>query len=200
METINSEGTKKRKAEHSILPVILGRWSPRALSGEDVPDSELMPLFEAARWAPSSYNNQPWRFIYAKKGTPEWNRFFNLLAEGNKGWAGKASVLVVIASLKNFEFNGKPSSTHKFDTGAAWQNLALEAGSRNIVAHGMEGFDHEKARKELEIPEDYTVEAMVAIGRRGDKEGLPDWAKQAEIPSPRKPITEFVMQGKFKKK
>ena len=126
----------------------------------------LMGLFEAARWAPSSYNNQPWRFIYAKKDTKHWEVLFNLLVEGNKACAKNASVLIVVIARKNFEFNEKPARTNQFDAGAAWENIALEATFRGLATHGMQGFDYEKARKDLEIPDNFDVLAMIAIGRR----------------------------------
>ena len=119
----------------------------------------LSSLFEAARWAHSSYNNQPWRFIYAKRNTKYWNNLFNLLAEPNKIWAKNAALLVVVISSKNFEYNGKFSITHQYDAGAAWENLALEATSRGLVAHGMQGFDYKKAREDLKIPDDFDVMA-----------------------------------------
>src|SRR4029078_11894902 len=131
-----------RKPTYPINPLILNRWSPRSMSGEALNDDEIMSLFEAARWAPSSSNNQPWRFIYAQRNSEHWNRFFNLLMEPNKVWAKNAAILVVVISRKNFEFNEKPAVTHQFDTGSAWENLALEASSRDIVAHGMQGFDY----------------------------------------------------------
>ena len=121
-----------RKPKYPINPLILNRWSPRSMTGETLNDDDIMSLFEAARWAPSSYNNQPWRFIYAKRNTKHWDRFFNLLAEGNKIWAKNAALLVVVIARKNFEFNEKPAITHQFDAGSAWENLALEASSRGI--------------------------------------------------------------------
>src|SRR6187401_2753269 len=125
-----------RVPQHDVARFIVDRWSPRALSGESITHDELMSLFEAARWAPSSFNNQPWRFIYAKRTSSDWAKFLDLLVEGNKIWAKDAGVLIVIISRKNFEYNEKPSITHQFDTGAAWENLALEASIRGIVAHG----------------------------------------------------------------
>ncbi len=141
-----------RKNEHSISPLIINRWSPRSMTGEEMTDKELMALFDAARWAPSSYNNQPWRFLYAKKNTPAWPLFFKLMIEFNQGWAKNASALALVISAKNFEHNQKFSRTHSFDTGAAWMALALEGASRGWVIHGMEGFDYEKAQRDLEIP------------------------------------------------
>jgi nitroreductase len=195
---LNPEVRQARTPTHNINALFLNRWSPRCMSGEELSDEELMTLFEAARWAPSSYNNQPWRFIYAKRNTESWNRLFNLLAEGNKIWAKDSAALVVLISRKNFEFNEKPSITHQLDAGAAWENLALEACYRGFVTHGMEGFDYQRARQELGIPENYDVMAMIAIGKRGSKENLPPKLRDMEFPNNRKPLNEIVMEGKFR--
>ena len=188
----------KRTPEHPINKIFLERWSPRAMSGEEVSATELMPLFEAARWAPSSYNNQPWRFVYARKGSESWNKFYNLMVEFNKSWAVNASLLVVVVSKKTFDHNSQPAITHSFDTGAALQNLALQGSMNGMVIHAMEGFDYQKAKAELNIPEGYSIEAMVAIGKKGKKEALPEELKQRESPSGRKRISEFVFESNFK--
>lgn len=198
MHVVTEKKAIGRKADYAINPLILERWSPRAMSGEAISDEELMALFEAARWAPSSYNNQPWRFIYAKRGTEHWDRLFGLMVEFNQSWARHAAVLVVVISKKTFDYNGKPAHTHSFDTGAAWENLAIEAETRGLVTHGMEGFDYDKARKELAVPDDYEVEAMIAIGRKGRKEDLPAGLQEKESPSDRRPLKEIVMEGKFR--
>lgn len=197
---LTAEVRKARKADYDIDPLFLNRWSPRALSGEALSDEELMPLFEAARWAPSSYNAQQRRFLYARRDTPNWNMFFDLLAEGNKAWVKNAAVLAIVISRKNFEYNEKPSRTNAFDTGAAWENLALEAARRGIVAHGMEGFDYEKARRVLKVPDNYEVCAMVAIGKRGKKEDLPENLQKMEEPNGRRPLKEIVIEGVFQGK
>ena len=168
------------------------------MTGEDIDDHDFMSLVEAARWAPSSYNNQPWRFIYAKRNTESWNKFFNLLDEGNKIWAKDSAVLVVLISRKNFEYNEKSSITHQLDAGAAWENLALEASDRGIATHGMQGFDYQRAKTDLGIPEIYDVMAMIAIGKRGHKENLSPKLQQVEFPNDRKPLEEIVMEGYFK--
>ena len=186
-----------RNPNYAINNLILNRWSPRAMTGEELADKELMSLFEAARWAPSSFNNQPWRFIYAKRDTEHWAKFFNLLVDFNKSWAKDAAALVVIASRKNFEYNETPSPSHQFDTGAAWENLALEAASRGLVAHGMGGFDYTRARKELGVPDGYEVMAMVAIGKKAPRDRLPPELQAKELPSSRKPLEEIVMEGRF---
>ena len=194
-----SEGQTVRKPSHPIYPLILNRWSPRSMTGEELDDDDIMSLFEAARWAPSSYNNQPWRFIYAKRNTGHWHRLFSLLADPNKIWAKNAALLVVVISRKNFEFNEKPARTHQFDAGSAWENLALEASSRGIVAHGMQGFDYEKARVDLGIPVDFEVMAMIAIGKKGPKEDLPAKLQDKEKLSDRKPLKDIIMEGIFRK-
>ena len=195
---LNPEVERTRKSEYEITPLIINRWSPRSMTGENLNESELMSLFEAARWGPSSFNAQPWRFIYARRNTEHWDRLFNLLAEGNKLWTKNTAALVVIISRKNFEYDGRPSITHQFDAGAAWENLALEACSRGIVTHGMESFDYEKARRDLGIPDSFDVMAMVAIGKRGPKENLPSNLQQREYPSDRKPLSEILMEGRFR--
>lgn len=187
-----------RKSDYPILPLILNRWSPRAMTGEELSDGELMPLFEAARWAPSSYNNQPWRFLYAKRNTVHWAKFFDLLIDFNKSWCERAAVLGMIVSEKIFEKTKKPSKTHSLDAGAAWENLALEGTHRGLVVHGMEGFDYEKARKVLKIPDEYEVLAMFAVGKKAPKETLSPELQKREIPSMRKPVSEIVFEGGFK--
>jgi nitroreductase len=194
-----SESRTIRKPAYPINPLILNRWSPRSMTGEELGDDEIMSLFEAARWAPSSYNNQPWRFIYAKRNTKHWDRLFNLLVEANKIWTKNAALLAVVISRKNFEYNEKPARTHQFDAGSAWENLALEASSRGIVAHGMQGFDYEKARVELGIPIDFEVLAMIAIGKRGLKENLPPELQDKEKPTDRKPLKDIIMEGIYRR-
>lgn len=193
MPTINN-----RNVDYGINEIFARRWSPRAMSGEAISDEELMILFEAARWAPSSYNNQPWRFIYARKNTEHWQKFFDLLVEFNQSWCKDAGVLVLVISKKNFEYNGKPSRTHAFDTGSAVENFALQASLSNLVAHGMEGFDYDKAREVFGIPDDYEILCMYAIGKPGRKEDLPAELQKQEVQSTRKKVSEFVAEGEFK--
>ena len=130
-------GSDVRKADHAIDKLFLDRWSPRAMSGEQISEAELMVLFEAARWAPSSYNNQPWRILYARRGTQHWQAFFDLMVPQNQAWTKNAAALLVFTSKTTFDFNGKPYPTHSFDTGAAWENLALQCWLKGYVVHGM---------------------------------------------------------------
>jgi len=188
-----------RRANYPINPLILNRWSPRSMTGESMSDEELMPLFEAARWAPSSFNEQPWTILFAKRETPQWDLFFSFLIEFNQSWCKNAACLCVFVSRNFFVKNQKPAPTHSFDTGAAWMALALEGSTRNLVVHGMSGFDFEKARKELKVPEGHTVEAMCAIGKRAPKEALPPEIAKRETPSDRKPLEEVAVMGTFPK-
>jgi nitroreductase len=167
------------------------------MSGEEISEEELMTLFEAARWAPSSYNNQPWRILYARRGTGHWPVFLGLLVEGNRAWAKDAAALLLFVSKETFDFNGQPYPTHSFDTGAAWENLALQATLGGLVAHGMQGFDYERARAELNIPAGFRVEAMAAVGRPGDPAALPERLREREAPSDRKPLSEITCEGPF---
>ena len=184
-----------RRPRPGVEPLIYRRWSPRAMSGERIADHELGALFEAARWAPSCFNEQPWRFLFAHRGTPHWNTFFALMVEGNQRWARNAGVLIVVVSRRTFERNDSPSRTHSFDAGAAWQCLALQGSALGLVVHAMAGFDYEAARKVLDVPDHYEVEAMVALGRPGRVEELDERLREREHPSDRRPASEFALEG-----
>jgi len=190
-----------RVAEHEIDPLFLRRWSPRAFSEETIPEAELLRFFEAARWAPSAYNAQPWHFIYARRGTGRWPVFLDILNEWNRGWAQHAAALVIVASKTRFDQPGKgetPLPTHSFDAGAAWSNFALQALLSGWHTHGMAGFDRDKARRLLGIPEDYVADAAIAIGRLGDPLALPESLRSREHPSGRKPLSSIVSEGAFR--
>lgn len=191
------KGSEKRNADYPIDSLFLDRWSPRAMSGEEIAEEELLSLFEAARWAPSSYNNQPWRILYARRNTIHWPLFFDLLVDFNKTWVKKAAALVVFISKTTFDHNGEPSVTHSFDTGACWQNFALQATLKHLVVHGMEGFDYDRARTLLKIPPEFHVEAMAAIGRPGNKEDLPVGLQEREFPNDRRKLSETVIEGPY---
>lgn len=186
-----------RKAGHQILDTILDRWSPRTMSGESLSEKELMTLFEAARWAPSSFNSQPWRFIYAERGTEAWEKFKKFLVEFNQKWCEKAAALIVVISKNTFDHDGSFSRTHSFDTGAAWENMAIQGNAMGLVVHGMSGFDYDRVKKELTIPDGYTVEAMIAVGKPGQKRTLKSLQEIEEV-SQRKPLSELVSKNTFK--
>jgi nitroreductase len=191
------KGTEVRKTQVNVDRLFLDRWSPRAMSGEGVEESTLTVLFEAARWAPSSGNAQPWRILYARRETPAWPTFLGLLVPGNQVWAQHAAALLVFISRQIAERNGRPSITHAFDTGAAWENLALQGTLSGLVVHGMEGFDYERARTELGVPQEFQVQAMVAIGKPGPMENLPERLQKREAPSERRPLEQTVCEGTF---
>lgn len=189
-----------RKADYPIDTMFLDRWSPRAYDGSDISDADLMTLFEAARWAPSAYNYQPWQFLYAKKGDANWDAFLSALIPFNQGWVANASVLmfVISDSLMVMGEKSNPNHSHSFDAGAAWAYLALQGSKLGLHAHGMTGVDFDKAREVLALPERYRVEAAVAVGRMGELSVLPEGLREREAPSPRKPVSEFVTAGPFK--
>lgn len=185
-----------RAPDHDIEPLIYRRWSPRAMSGESVSEAELRRLFEAARWAPSSFNEQPWRFFWARRDTEHWPLFFDFLMETNQKWAHRASALLVVVAREHFSRNEKPNRVHAFDAGAAWANLALQASSMGLVCHGMGGIHVDRIPGGLGLEDGFAVLCMVAIGRPGDIESLPEsLRKQETAPSGRKRVDEFVHEG-----
>jgi len=194
------KGSAVRRAEHEIEPFLLDCWSPRAMSGEEISTEELMQLFEAARWAPSSFNGQQWRALYARRGTGHWQTFFELLVDANKAWAKNAAVLVVFISQKTFDHNDEPSVTHSYDCGAAWENFALQGFHQGLVVHGMEGFYDVRARKEVRIPDEFQFEAKAAVGKPGPKELLPEKLQARETPNDRRNLSESIFEGPFKPK
>lgn len=195
---IDIKGEDFRRPDHEISPIFVNRWSPRAMTGEDVARDELLRMFEAARWAMSSFNNQSWRFLYAFRNTPHWQAFYDLLTPGNQSWCRNAGALLVIVSKTAFDHNNKPARTHSFDTGAAWYSFALQGVLLGLVVHGMQGFNYDRAKEDLGVPEGYQVEAMAAVGRPGDPEDLPLALQQKEEPSQRKKVEEFAFEGGFK--
>ena len=179
-------------AEHEIHPLIQHRWSPRAFSDAAVEPEKLKLLLEAARWAPSSYNEQPWRFLVATRAEPEWlERLQGYLAEGN-AWAKKAPVLIASAVRTRFSRNDKPNPSAQRDLGAAEENMFLQAFAAGLVMHQMAGFDRERLQREL-LPDGFEPGAMTAIGYPGDPEALPENLREREeAPRKRKPLGEIV--------
>jgi nitroreductase len=194
------EVKNERKAEHEVDKIFLDRWSPRSLNPE-MSEEELMVLFEAARWTPSSSNGQPWRFLYAKNGSKDWDLFFNLLGDFNKMWCGKAGFLIVLISRKNFEPDEKgeekEDALHSFGAGSAFMSLALQARMKNFIVHGMAGFDYDKAREDLGVPDNYQVDCMIAVGKQGEIEEIPERMQKSEKPNSRKEVSEISFEGKF---
>src|SRR5215212_4851034 len=185
-----------RQPEHPVDDLFLRRWSPRAFDGSEMAEEDLLTMFEAARWAPSAFNSQPWRFLYAKRGDANWQRFLSLLIPWNQGWAHSASVLIYVLSdtLPFTDKAGEPatSHTHSYDAGAAWACLALQATRLGYQAHGMSGVDFERARVELGVPQRYRIEAAAVVGRIGDPATLDEKLRAREAPSGRKPSSDFA--------
>ena len=172
--------------------MFLDRWSPRALSPEPIPEHQRAALFEAARWAPSCYNEQPWLFLYATS-TEDRQRFASALLEQNRAWAGRAPLLIFLATRRHFASNGKPNRHAGFDAGATWMALALQARKLGLHAHAMAGFDQDKAHEVLGLPKNqYEIMAAIAVGRRADPAMLPEDLRQFEQPNDRKPPGEVA--------
>jgi nitroreductase len=190
------KGSSRRSSAYPIDPQFLDRWSPRAMSGEPLTQAQLLTLFEAARWAPSSGNFQPWRFLYALRGGDFWDVFMDIVVPANRLWAEQAGALVVLVSRSQRD-DGRPARTHSYDTGAAWMSLALQAWKSGLVAHGIEGFDYEKAARVLRVPRDYTVEAMAVLGHPGDAQQLDERLRGREQPSDRRPLEQSACEGPF---
>jgi nitroreductase len=190
-----------RSTDYPIDPWFLERWSPRAFTAEQISEYDLLTILDAARWAPSCFNSQPWRFIYARRDTEHWPKLLGLLTESNQLWARNAAALMILVSKTTMPARGggkeRPSWSHSFDAGAAWGCLALQAQRSGWAAHGMAGFDKERAVSELGVPEGYRVEAAIAIGRPGDKALLPESLQAREQPSDRVPLAQLVGEGHF---
>jgi nitroreductase len=190
-----------RTPDHPIQPAFVDRWSPRAFTDEVIDDPTLRSMFEAARWAPSANNAQPWRFVYGRRGTPAFQSIFDGLVPGNQVWAGKAAALVVAVGATTWvppgQDSAKPLGTHAFDCGAAWMSVALQAHAMGWATHGMAGIDRDALRARLHVPEDFVVLMAFAVGRRAEKSTLPEALQARETPSPRRAVTESIGEGRF---
>jgi nitroreductase len=190
-----------RHADHPIDDMFLKRWSPRAFARDPLPEADVLTILEAARWAPSASNSQPWRFVYALNGTAEFDAIHEGLIGFNQAWAPKAPVLIVAFSQTQVVRSGetRPLRWHAHDTGAATLALALEANRLGYLAHAMGGFEEMKIKTALEIPADeYQVQTVIAIGKPGVTEDLPADLQAREFPSDRKPLAEIAFKGRFK--
>jgi nitroreductase len=186
----------ERTFHYEILPQIKTRWSSRALSEEKVSRDDILAMVEAARYAPSCYNEQPWRFVIADT-TEALEKMRTSLTESNKIWAGKVPVLIAICSKKSFSNNGNENYWHQFDTGTAWGYMSLEAERRGLVAHGMGGFDREVLRKVIGLPHEYDPMALVAVGKPGDRKKLPEDLQVRDTPGTRKELAAIAFFETF---
>lgn len=188
-----------RTAHPLVEKLFVERWSPRAFDGSDMPQEDLEVIFEAAGWAPSAYNVQPWTFLYARRGDANWDLLLSQLIDFNQSWAKDASALVYIVSdtLMRSEKGNSENHSHSFDAGAAWALAALQAQAMGYHTHGMTGLKFGQAEAALGIPADHRLEAAFVIGKAAGKEILPDFLQEREVPSNRKPVREIAKPGKF---
>ena len=182
----------KRQSDRNIDPVFLERWSPRAFSDENISMEDVLTILEAGRWAPSCYNEQPWRFAIAVTDRQK-KTFSETLVKQNQIWASQSAALVYIVYKSTFSFNGEENKWAFFDAGAAWASMAIQATKMGLHVHAMAGFNAEKARKLLKLGDDFSVAVAVAIGKLGDRGTLPDSLKEMECPSDRKPLDELII-------
>jgi len=175
------------------------RWSPRSMSGRALSLQAIQALCEAGRWAPSCFNSQPWRFIYALPDTPEWDKLFGLLMDVNQLWAAKAGALVALVSRTHFQGNDAPAATHSFDAGSAWMSMALQAQHMGLAAHAMWGFHHDQAPQVLDLDDKFATQAIIAFGHPAAAEDLPEPLRERELPSPRKPLEALMFKGTMPK-
>jgi nitroreductase len=188
------EQMKRAPAVPDVIEEILTRWSPRAFSHKPIVAEDLKKVFEAARWAASSYNEQPWRFLIGHRGDHTYQKIFDSLVEFNQGWAKSAPVLILSIASKKFAHNGAANHFSIHDTGAATAYLSLQAAALGLHTHSMAGFDQEKARAAFGIPEDYSMGAVTALGYLGDVNSLPEGLLESELaPRGRKPLSEIVL-------
>ena len=185
-----------RHADHPIAPYLLARHSRVALTDAPVSEADVLSLLEAARWAPSASNIQPWRFLYTLRGTPEFDAIFDGLAPFNQNWAGKAGGWIVALSQHEAD-DGKPQRWHAFDTGAAWLSISLQGAHLGLLTHALGGFDADKVRAALEIPANFTIQAVIVVGHPGKTEDLPEAIRGRDVPNQRHPLETRAAAGKF---
>lgn len=187
----------QRSAHKETAPIFVERWSPRSFRKITIPQEILESIFDAAHWAPSCYNDQPWLFI-TSSGETDFNRFLSLLNDTNQAWAKNAALIGFIFARKHFAHNGKPNRWGIFDCGAAWMSLTLQTTMHGLHAHGMAGIHYERVYEELGVPEeDYQAICGFAIGLIDRPESLPKEFADREIPSPRHPVEKIWYRGAY---
>jgi nitroreductase len=188
---------KKAATIDGMLPEIEHRWSPRSFSDRDVAPADLVRVFEAARWAPSSSNGQPWGYLVGVRGSVTHEKIASTLMGFNQTWAPQAPVLIVGVTKTTFAHNGAPNAYALYDLGAATALLVVEAAHLGLATHQMGGFDREAARQVLEIPEDYALGSVIALGYQGEPSALANekLVAQEVAPRQRKPLKEFVFSS-----
>ena len=186
---------KRAPAIDGVLPIILERWSPRAFADRDVSPADLKTVFEAARWAPSSNNEQPWRFFVGHRGSDTYNKIFDALVPFNQAWARSAPVLILGIASTRFSHNDSPNNYAVHDLGAAAVLITLQAAAQGLSTHQMAGFDWVKARENFRIPDTYALGSVMALGYQGDPASLVNERHQSQEQTPRsrKPLNVWVL-------
>lgn len=185
---------KTAPTDHEILPAIAERWSPRAMAAGRPTEAELKQIFEAARWAPSAFNSQPWAFVYAFAGTPAFDKLLEPLVAFNVGWAKHAGVLVIACAQLRTEKGELSHAMH--DVGLAVQNMLVQAAALGVASHGMSGFSADKAKEVLSIPENWVAVTAIAFGAPASPDMLDEKLKERELaPRERKPQAAFTFEG-----
>jgi nitroreductase len=197
LSAIEVNNLKQAPAVEGVLPAVLHRWSARSFADRAVSAADLKKLFEAARWSASAYNEQPWRFIVGIRNSLTYNKIFASLIGFNQSWAGKAPVLILGVASTKFSHNGSDNAHALYDLGAAAAILTLQAAALGLSTHSMAGFDRDAARQALEIPEDYALGAVIALGYQGDPAALGNehLIELETTPRVRKPLSEFVLSA-----
>jgi nitroreductase len=197
LSAIEVNHLKQAPAVEGVLPAVLNRWSPRSFADRDVSPEDLKKVFEAARWTASSYNEQPWRYLVGTRGSETYKKIFSTLIGFNQGWAGSAPVLILGVASTKFSHNGTPNGYALYDLGAASSYLTLQASVLGLTTHQMAGFDQAAARKAFEIPEDYALGAVIALGYQGEPAALghEQMISMEIAPRERKPLSEFVLSA-----
>jgi len=188
-----------RTPDHPVEDLFVNRWSPRSFDRSEMPEADLRTILEAARWAPSAFNLQPWRFVYARRSDADWPKLVALLNSFNRDWAQHASALVYLFS--DTEVDGKDgepnrsNGAHDFDAGSAWTHAALQATALGYHTHGMAGILKDAIHAKLGVPKRYQAHIAFAIGRRGAVTDLPEDLQARETPSGRKTLDEIAFEG-----
>lgn len=188
----------QRKSSYGVHPLFLARWSPRSFDASHLAREDLLKLLEAAHWAPSAFNAQPWRFFYAFRESADWDKFVKLLIPFNQDWARHASALIFVVSkthVPNKQGELTPFYSHSFDAGAAWAMLSMQATELGLICHAMSGIDLDLANDVLKIDAFSRIEAAIAIGRRGDSAALADHLRDRDFPSTRRDLNELIHEG-----
>ena len=188
---------KQAPAVEGVLPVVLARWSARAFADREVSTADLRRVFEAARWAASSYNEQPWRFLVGLRNSSTHKKIFSALIGFNQSWAAAAPVLILGVASTKFSHNGTDNRNALYDLGAAASYLTLQAAALGLTSHQMAGYDQEAARQVLEIPESYALGAVIALGYQGEPSALGNEQLIAmeTAARERKPLSEIVLSA-----